>query len=129
MLYKGRVKEVRSFVREECGETGVLCPKGEDMDGHGTHAASVFLEIDPFSEVYVAKVFEKRGQKQGKALQEALQVGVARVSVTFLFQNLQVTANPAGNYACSASLEGPGDLAFIRLRRTGEHHSTCHLGC
>lgn len=86
-LYEGRLKEVRSFTRKEDGEQGALCPEGEDLDGHGTHATSVLLDVDPFSEVYVAKVFDSRDQKQGETLRSELQLGVARVSIHIMLYN------------------------------------------
>ena len=79
MMYGSRVKEVRSFVGTYCPEDGVLCPEGEDVDGHGTHATSLFLETDPFSEVFVAKVFESRDEKQGESTQKELQHRIAKV--------------------------------------------------
>lgn len=57
---------------------GALCPNGDDADGHGTHATSVLLDVDPFSEVYVAKVFEGRHQKQHPFFGEKLQLGIAQ---------------------------------------------------
>lgn len=79
-LCGNRLKEVRSFVSMESGESGALRHDGEDADGHGTHVTSVLMDVDPFSDVYVAKVFESKHQKQGELPMKDLAVGIARVS-------------------------------------------------
>ena len=81
-MYGERVKEVRSFVEVNCGDDGVLCPAGEDVDGHGTHATSLFLEVDPLSEFFVAKVFESRDEKQSETTQDELHLRIAKVQFT-----------------------------------------------
>ena len=80
MIYGSRVKEVRSWVGLHGNKDGLWRPDGEDTDGHGTHATSVFLEVDPYSEVYVAKVFDSRDEKQGIAMQTKVQTRIANVS-------------------------------------------------
>ncbi|KAK5710289.1 hypothetical protein LTR17_018995 [Elasticomyces elasticus] len=77
-MYGRRIGDVRSWVRTADSGNGVAQQYGDDSDGHGTHAASVVLNTDPFCEVYVAKVFEGRSEKFGASTTEETHQAIAR---------------------------------------------------
>ena len=41
---------------------GVLKDKCKDDNGHGTHAAALLLKVDPWAQLYVARIAEGDGQ-------------------------------------------------------------------
>jgi hypothetical protein len=133
IMYGPRLKEVRSWTDPQSGKEGVLCPDGEDMDGHGTHATSVFLEVDPFSEVFVAKVFESRDEKQGASMQTELQHRVANVSARSQrgmwdsrrvaldrgwIDVKQTLSHVLGDHVCRQRVESPSHHNVLWLRST-----------
>ena len=64
-MYSRRIKDCRSWVgmqTHSCGEPQSY--KDCDLDGHGTHAASVLLATDKHCEIYIAKVFRARKEKR-----------------------------------------------------------------
>ncbi|GAB7323070.1 hypothetical protein MBLNU13_g05584t3 [Cladosporium sp. NU13] len=68
-LYSRRIKDCRSWVEtteqtHACGEPQSY--KDCDLDGHGTHTASVLLATDKHCEVYIAKAFRARKEKRDK---------------------------------------------------------------
>ncbi|KAK5723184.1 hypothetical protein LTR17_013904 [Elasticomyces elasticus] len=77
-MYGRRIGEIRSWVCTADSVNGVAQQYGDDSDGHGTHAASVVLNTDPFCEVYVAKVFEGRSEKFGASTTEETHQAIAR---------------------------------------------------
>ena len=66
-MYSRRIKDCRSWVgtteqTHACGEPQSY--KDCDLDGHGTHTASVLLATDKHCEIYIAKAFRARKEKQ-----------------------------------------------------------------
>lgn len=52
-----------------------------DVDGHGTHATGLLLKVAPHAEVFMARVFESRHEKQGVGTTEDIGRRVSHVSL------------------------------------------------
>ena len=81
-IYSDRIRECRSWLDAFGLEDGNPETGNIDVDGHGTHSTGLLLEVAPNAEIFVARVFESRGEKQGKQATEATQVRVSQVSVS-----------------------------------------------
>lgn len=64
------------------GRNRNILPEGRDLDGHGTHVMSVLLEVAPFCEVYIAKVFEGRNDMKDDVSSANTAQRVSNVGVT-----------------------------------------------
>ncbi|KAL8924395.1 MAG: hypothetical protein Q9172_002697 [Xanthocarpia lactea] len=123
-----RVKECRSFVGEAPGD--------RDSVGHGTHCASLLLELSPNADIYVARVCEKeRNQLDPAVVAKAImhstdQWKVAIITLSLGWPQYQKAVEDAIKYAtmnnilicAAASNDGANDgIAFP----ANSHHVIC----
>ncbi|KAK5110337.1 hypothetical protein LTR62_006045 [Meristemomyces frigidus] len=78
--FDGRLRECRSWLKDGDGEDGAVISPNSDAVGHGTHATSLVLQATEHTgcEVYVAQVFNSRGDQQKDQTRQATQVAIAR---------------------------------------------------
>lgn len=80
-VYDDRLVECRNFQTTWGGESSIRMSHGGDDDGHGTHATDLLLELTEHSEceIYVAKVFGKRSEKQNAKANAETEKAIAKV--------------------------------------------------
>jgi subtilisin family serine protease len=80
VVYEEQIKCHKSWLRGEPGNTGDESGKGDrDLDGHGTHCASLLLKVCPNAAIYVARVFRKRSERKGAVESIETQQAIADV--------------------------------------------------
>lgn len=80
MTYDDRIKEYRTWVGAGSSSDGEREPtQGKDDDGHGTFVTSVLLDVDPFCEVYIARISETREALTDLGTQVPIQSRIANV--------------------------------------------------
>ncbi|KAK4101058.1 subtilisin-like protein [Parathielavia hyrcaniae] len=65
-LYEEQIIECKSWLENGTGAHGAWRSGNRDVDGHGTHCASLLLKVAPHAALYVARVFQDRAQMGGE---------------------------------------------------------------
>ncbi|CZR60317.1 uncharacterized protein PAC_10213 [Phialocephala subalpina] len=75
--YGDRLRDQKSWLShdEDCKEH--LNRGDRDLDGHGTHAASLLLQVAPEADVYIARVFKDRKESKGIVMAEMIHQRIA----------------------------------------------------
>ena len=77
-MYCDRVKEVRSFLKDDYGKYGWR--EWGDEDGHGTNVATAFLQCaSDRCELYVGKVFGGRDDRMRATASDSDAIRVSKV--------------------------------------------------
>jgi hypothetical protein len=75
--YEGRIVEEKSWLK---GKVGNELDRGDrDLDGHGTHCASMLLKVANNAAIYVARVFQGRAERGGYVENQETLKGIADV--------------------------------------------------
>lgn len=84
------IKDCRSWLEPDKYPDGDTTTGSIDMDGNGTHAAGLILEVARDAELYVGRVFENESEGQNVATVDNVGERIAKVcltqSVMFLLQ-------------------------------------------
>ena len=80
VTFSKRLPVCRSWLEPTYFPNGDLNSGDIDTDGHGTHATGLLLTTAPYADVFVARVFESRHEKQGAGISQIIGQRIAHVS-------------------------------------------------
>lgn len=101
VAYEDQIRCCKSWLQ---GQQGEDLEKGDrDLDGHGTHCASLILQVAQNVSLYVARVFKSRTEKTGPVEVQETQEAIAKVRL--LVPSGHPAKNPSGNYARCQRME------------------------
>jgi hypothetical protein len=79
--YGEQIAECRSWCdRADSPQAGDATSFENDLDGHGTQSAAVFMDVAPKAQLYVAKIFEGRQAKTNSSNNTANDVTRQRIA-------------------------------------------------
>lgn len=79
-FYKpGRIKDCRSWLAPNVSSHGHPSADPVDMDGHGTHAAGLILDVCEDAELYIGRIFVHRSEEQDASTADAVGERIAKV--------------------------------------------------
>lgn len=94
-VYEEQILCCKSWLKAEKGSD--LLKGDRDLDGHGTHCASLLLKVAPNVDIYVARVFQKRSERKGTVGSTETQQAIADVCRTVSsYDFLLTTRRPSG---------------------------------
>jgi hypothetical protein len=77
VAYEDQILESKSWLKADKGDE--LLRGDRDLDGHGTHCASVLLKVSPNVDIFVARVFKQRSERKGAVESIETQQAIADV--------------------------------------------------
>jgi hypothetical protein len=79
--YMDRIMGIKSWLGDPANTDPELNRGDRDLDGHGTHAAALLLQVAPDVDVYVARVFKGKHELKGNVMAEVFHKRIAEVGI------------------------------------------------